>query len=77
MGWNFTKALMDRTKDRITQELQEGEEIIAPYADPNVLGEALKAYVHDGDPSHADKAYNGVHLISWLRYNHTRPQPRI
>jgi asparagine synthase (glutamine-hydrolysing) len=75
LGWSFTEALMEKSKDRVRQAIEENLPLVAPYVDMNATRAACGSCLSEGDMTQAENVYEVAHLGAWLsRHAGRRPQ---
>ncbi len=66
LGWSFTQALIQRTKESMRLRLDRGWESLTKYVDDGQVRTICRAFFDAGDSAHTDKVYNAAHLAMWL-----------
>ncbi|MEE8309357.1 MAG: asparagine synthase-related protein, partial [Hyphomicrobium sp.] len=76
LGWSFTAALIERTRERIRSNIETNAQLLAPYVDIDALRDARDRSGHgcDGDDECMENEFEAAHLAVWLNRHKQRPQ---
>jgi len=76
LGWPFTAALIERTRQKIRDQLDCNTELLRPYVDLDALDRVRRAAANGGEDGERSmqSEHDAAHLAAWLNRHQSRPK---